>query len=104
MKESFSSFGQNYLGDTTIAGTVMVTGQTMLGNTSISGTMSVDGRINVNGSLSISENTINVVGTPVTDGGKPTDGILYLQKSAFANLIDLFNGQAPYDYVLQIWV
>ncbi|MGH9856801.1 MAG: hypothetical protein ACRD4B_03055, partial [Acidobacteriota bacterium] len=97
VQDTFRSFGNSYLGDTTIAGTVMVTGQTMLEDTSISGILSVDDRINVAGTLSITENAISVFGTPVTSGEEPTDGILYLQNSPLANLLDIFDGKLTID-------
>jgi hypothetical protein len=95
--DSFRSFGTSYLGDTTISGSFMVTGQTILDDTSVAGVLAVDDHINVAGTLTISDDTINVSGTPVGEGEEPTDGILYLQNTLLGNLIDIFNGKLTID-------
>jgi hypothetical protein len=97
VQDTFKSFGQSFLADTTIAGTVMVTGNTMLEDTNVAGVLTVDERVNVGGTLNITSNSISVLGTSVTSTEEPTDGILFLQNSPLANLIDLFSGKTTID-------
>ncbi len=75
----------------TVRDTFMSLGKTFLGDTNVSG------RVNIDGTLTITENSINVIGNPYQDGQIPTDGILYLQNSPLANLIDLFDGAVTID-------
>ncbi len=70
----------------TVSGIFKSFGETTLGTTTIAGDLTVDG------TFSISNNAINVIGTPVSAGQTPTDGILYFQNSPLANLVDFFNG------------
>ena len=86
VSDSLRSFGATYLGDTTIAGAVTVTGSTYLGDTNVLGAFTVGS------SFSISQNAINVEGTPFSDQEEPVDGILFLQNSPLANKLDIFNG------------
>jgi hypothetical protein len=51
--------------------------------------------ISVDGTLSISENSLNSLGT--SESEEPTDGILYLQNSHLANSVDIFNGSVTID-------
>ena len=69
VQDTFKSFGMSYLNDT-----------------------NVSGNFNVGSTLAISQNSINVTGTLTPPDSHPTDGILYLQNSPLANLIDIFNG------------
>jgi hypothetical protein len=77
--------------DATVSNVFKSLGQTFLGDTTVAGNLSV------NGSLSLTENSLNVIGTPVNPGETPTDGILYIQNSPLANLVDFFNGQVTID-------
>ena len=70
-------------------------GDTMLGNTTIAGDLSVDGTLNITGS------TVNSVGCVIPtsvegslDSARDDNscGILFLQNSPLAELVDLFNG------------
>jgi hypothetical protein len=97
VQNTFKSFGQSYLGDTTIAGRVSVLGDTTLGKTGVQGSLSVTERINVAGTLSLTEDAINVSGSYASADETPTDGILYLQNSLLANLVDIFNGAVIID-------
>ena len=70
----------------TVRDTLMSLGKTYLGDTNLSG------KLNVDGTLAITQNSINVIGMPVLPGTEPVDGILFLQNSELANLIDMFQG------------
>jgi hypothetical protein len=59
--------------------------------------ISISGTISLNGALSITNHSINVIETHDDNGNKLTDGILYLQNSPLAGPIDLLNGAVIID-------
>lgn len=65
-------------------------GKTTLGDTLIAGDLVVDGTMSVTG------NSMNVIGTGVLQYA-PTDGILYLQNSILAQGLDVLNGAFVFD-------
>jgi hypothetical protein len=65
--------------DATVSATFKSLGETFLGNTAIAGDLSIDG------TFSVSENTLNALPT------------LYLQRNALAEKIDIFNGLITLD-------
>jgi hypothetical protein len=64
-------------------------GNTFLGNTIIAGDFSIDG------TFSISQNTINAIGLPNIDSA--ADGILFLQQNVLAKGLDILNGRFTFD-------
>ncbi len=72
--------------DATVSGTFKALSDVFLGSTTISGDLDVDG------TFSISQDSINVVGLPDNN-----TGILYLQKSDLAQGLDIFNGKVTVD-------
>ncbi|HVZ11945.1 MAG TPA: hypothetical protein VG965_02855 [Patescibacteria group bacterium] len=87
--DALRSFGLSYLGNTTISGDVTVSGQSYLADTNVLGALRVDD------SFSISRNSINVESQ--ADSSDPSNGVLYLQNSPLASLVDIFNGGVVID-------
>lgn len=74
--------------DLNVSNTFKSLGETILGNTNIAGKLIVDGAFSIdNGS------EINVLGLSTI----PDSGILYLQKSSLAQGLDIFDGQVTID-------
>lgn len=91
VKETLSSDKLFKAQDIKVSGDLNVFGKTTLASTNVAGDLVVDG------TLSITGNSVNVIGSPdCTDGGVPC-GILYLQNSPLAYLVNLFNGLVTID-------
>ena len=90
--------------DATVSGTLKALSDTFLGTTTIAGDLTVDGTFSITGS------SINVIGSPTchpeqsegyisfANAQDDSDcGILYIQNSPLASLVDFFNGSVTID-------